>query len=613
MRDDVLEYYEQELAYLRRSGMEFARQYPKVAARLQLEPTRCEDPHVERLLEGLAFLTARVHKRIDDDLPELAQALLDVVHPNATRPLPSMALVQLLPDVEQAQLAGGYTVPVGSPLYLRASGGVTCRFRTTAPTALWPIAVSAVHWVPGDRLGGATAGVGVGAVRVVLRTTVPGLRFAQLELERLRFHLVGEMRVVSMLYELLGARCTAVLVRDPALPAGSAPRRLPATVLEPIGFAPEETLLPTTRRALAGYELLRDYFALPEKFFGFDLCGLSAAVREGTGSEIVLDFVIDRLPVESWRATLERDLDAELVRLGCVPIVNLFPQASEPMQVTQQRLSYRVLPDAYQREHLDVFSVDAVVAVEPSQATPRRFRPLHAYRHGEADGASDECCWFASRKAGTRPGGSGDLWLTFADRDARPVRPPTVALTARLTCTNGELPSRLSLLDDGRDFTMPGSVPVAGIHALVLPTRPAPPAARGAHLWRLVSALSLAQTSLIEDGPLALQALLRLHLHRASASAEQQIQGITALRTSTAHARITSGFDVGYVRGRRVEVELDDAAFTGGSAYLLASVLERFLGLYVSINSFTQLVARTRTRVHPLREWRPRSGWKPLA
>ncbi len=614
MRDEVLEYYEQELAYLRRSGSEFARQYPKVAARLQLEATRCEDPHVERLLEGLAFLTARVHKRLDDDVPEIAQALLDLVHPNATRPLPSMALVQMQPDVEQGQVLDGYVVPRGTGLYTRAANGITCRFRTCQDTTLWPITVERVEWISPDRVPGpADPSPRVGALRVVLATAVPGLRFAQLGLRTLRCHCAGEMRVAGALYELLAARCTRVLVHDddavdPVIHA------LGRDAVTPIGFTPEETMLPTTRRALVGYELLRDYFALPEKFLGVDVRGLDVVVRGDMGARIALTFVVDRWPREEWRAMLERELSREHVALGCTPIVNLFAHASEPVTVTQQRLSYRVVPDAYQREHLEVFSVDEVVAVEPSQPSPRRFRPLHLHRHGALAPQGDECYWFASRKpAPLRPTGGGDVWLAFADRDAAPVRPPVAALTARLTCTNGDLPSRLELLGDGRDFLVAGGAPIAGIRALVLPTAQAPAAARGAHLWRLVSALSLAQVSLIDDGPHALQALLRMHVHHTSAAAEQQIAGLVGVESRAAHARLTSGFDVGFARGRRVELLLDESAFAGGSAYLFASVLEHFLGLYVNVNSFTQVTARARTRTHPLGDWRPRAGWKPLA
>ena len=115
-------------------------------ARLELEPGKCEDPHVERLLEGFAFLTARVQSRIDSDLPEISEALLDVLHPQYVRPIPSMSLVQLHPDPDRV-MAGGHRVKRVSLLYSREVGGAQCRFRTCHDTTLWPVAVTAARWM----------------------------------------------------------------------------------------------------------------------------------------------------------------------------------------------------------------------------------------------------------------------------------------------------------------------------------------------------------------------------------------------------------------------------------------------------------------------------------
>ncbi len=107
MSDDLLPYYNAELAYLREQGAEFAARFPKVAARLQLEAGKCADPHVERLLEGVAFLTARVRRKIDDEFPEITDALLGVLYPHYQRPLPSMTVVQFVPGTPQAAPPGG--------------------------------------------------------------------------------------------------------------------------------------------------------------------------------------------------------------------------------------------------------------------------------------------------------------------------------------------------------------------------------------------------------------------------------------------------------------------------------------------------------------------------
>src|SRR5687768_15676681 len=170
MRDELLHYYERELTFLRRMGAEFAQRYPKVAGRLQLEPTKCEDPHVERLLEGVAFLAARVHLKLDDDFPEISEALLDVVYPHYVRPIPSMSLVEFQLDPEQGKLTTGLRIPRDTVLYSRPVGGKPCRFRTCQDTTLWPVTVAAAQWTSPERLKpGVRAPDAVAALRIELR------------------------------------------------------------------------------------------------------------------------------------------------------------------------------------------------------------------------------------------------------------------------------------------------------------------------------------------------------------------------------------------------------------------------------------------------------------
>src|SRR5512138_1264164 len=152
MRQDLLAYYERELTYLRQLGAEFAEKYPKIASRLQLEPDRCEDPHVERLIEAFAFLAARIHLRMDDDFPEITSALLGVLYPHYLRPIPSMSVVQLHLDPEQAKSPAGLFVPRDSLLYSREVEGVPCKFRTCYDTTLWPISVADAAFTAPERL-----------------------------------------------------------------------------------------------------------------------------------------------------------------------------------------------------------------------------------------------------------------------------------------------------------------------------------------------------------------------------------------------------------------------------------------------------------------------------
>ena len=127
-------------------------------------------------------------------------------------------------------------------------------------------------------------------------------------------------------------------------------------------------------------------------------------------------------------------------------------------------------------------------------------------------------------------------------------------------------------------------------------------------LWRLVSQLSLNYLSLVEEGREALQEILRLYNFSDSAYLEKQIAGILQLASSKHFARVVSENGISFVRGTRVEIEMDEERFVGGGVYLFAAVLEYFLGLYASMNSFSQLVVRTPQRREVLKQWPPRAG-----
>jgi len=280
VRDDLLDYYERELTFLRQMGAEFAEKYPKIASRLQLEADRCEDPHVERLIEGFAFLAGRVHLKIDDEFPEVTEALLGILFPHYTHPIPAMSVVEFHLDPEQGKLTTGLKVPRGSLLYSRPVDGVPCRFRTCYDTTLWPLTVAEAQWTTPDRLQPPVkGGSAVAALRFDL-ACLADVSFDKLALGSLRFYLSGESNLVHALYELLLNNCAQILVRDPANPK-LRPIELPAGSLRSIGFGEDEAMLPYTRRSFAGYRLLQEYFAFPEKFFFIELAGLEALAAAG--------------------------------------------------------------------------------------------------------------------------------------------------------------------------------------------------------------------------------------------------------------------------------------------------------------------------------------------
>jgi type VI secretion system protein ImpG len=613
MRDELLAEYERELSYLRRSGAEFARKYPKIASRLLLEPSKCDDPHVERLLEGFAFLAARIQLRIADDFPELSEALLGVVYPHYVRPLPSMSLVQLRLDPEQGKVAAGYRVPRGTLLYSKPVGGTPCKFQTCYDTTLWPVTVASAKWVSPQSIKPALAGVeAVGLLRLELQCP-PSLGFDKLDLQTLRLHLSAEPTLASTLYELLCNNCPQVVIRD-ATPGSRAKEQvvLPRSAISPVGFAEREGMLPPPRRAFLGYQLLQEYFTFPDKFMFLDVTGFERARGAGFGEKIEVLFPIGPFQRPERRQMLETGITTDTIRLGCTPIVNLFPQTSEPILLSERQPEYLLVPDARRRESIGIFSVDEVVAVSPGAAEPLRYEPLYSYRHGAGEGRSS-LYWHAVRRPqGWRLDEGTDVYLSFADLSGRVVYPDVDAVTARLTCHNGDLPSRLPFGGSGSDFELPGGGVIRQIVTLIKPTPAIQPPLGRPQLWRLISQLSLNYASLVDGGVEGLQELLRLHNFAESPGGEKQIQGILDIQSRRVHSMVETEHGLTFARGHRVEIDFDEEQFAGGGVYLMASVLERFLGLYVSLNSFTILAARTRQRKEIIREWPPRTGWKAL-
>lgn len=628
MKDDLLLYYERELTYLRRLGAEYATRYPKVAARLQLEANKCEDPHVERLLEGFAFLAARVHHRLDDDLPEVSEALLDVLHPQHVRPIPSLSLIEIELDPELGKLPGGHFVPRGSEVQSRAVSGLQCRFRTSYDTTLWPATIAAAEWTAADRAGaGSRAGDAVGAMRIELRA-FDGLNLGKLTvsdvsgadaraatpvgLDALRLHISGESNVADAVYELIVNNCTRVVVRDPDRPA-RAPIVLDASAVKPLGFDENEMLLPYPRRTLAGYALLQELFCFPQKFLFVDVHGVAAALRAlDAGPRAELLFVISPFERADRRQLVEFGITARTFRLGCTPIVNLFEQSGEPMLLTQHTTEYPVVADARRRLEIESWSVETVVGITPGEGEPRSIEPLYGFRHGRSDVAG--VFWHAVRRTSAwRTDRGTELYISFADLSGR-IRPPNAEVASvRLTCFNGDLPSRLPIgVDEKGDFDLTSGGPVRRVLCLVKPTPVIQPPLGKPLLWRLISALSLNHLSLIDDGREALCELLRLHNAGESASGDRQIQGVAGVSSAPAFARVPTEQGLAFARGRRVEIEFDEEFFPGGGMFLFASVLERFLAMHATMNSFVQLGVRSRQRKKIVREWQPRAGIRTL-
>jgi type VI secretion system protein ImpG len=612
MRDDLLLYYERELTYLREMGAQFAEKYPKIAARLMIEESKeSEDPHVERLLESFAFLSARVHLKLDDDFPEITEALLGLVYPHFIRPIPSMSIVEFRLDMERGKLTTGMKIDRGTTLYSRPVGGVPCKFRTCFDATLWPVAVTAAEWKsPGQLNPPLRAPDAAAALRLVVNSA-PDAPLPKLGLDCLRFHLTGENNLVHALYELLCSKLTRIVVRDPANPKVP-PVTLPASSVRPVGFAEDEGMAPYPLRSHIGYRILQEFFAFPSKFLFLDVAGLDAAWSAGFRNSAELIFLFSSAGDEERAQRLEMGVSPRTFRLGCVPIVNLFPQTADPILLDQRKYEYQIRPDIRRPTAVEVFSIDEVGSIDADTREVVTYRPFYSYRQ-ETGVAGNECYWIANRRVSSRLNDdASDMYISLVDRSGRTAFPELDTLTVRTTCTNRNLPARLPFGNEDGDFELEGGANIKSIVALTKPTLPLRPPASKMALWRLISHLSLNHLSLVADGRDALQQILRLYDFTDSPFAQKMIEGIADLKSRPHFAPIVSENGVTFARGIRVELELDEEQFVGGGVYLFASVIERFLALYATLNSFTQLSARTRQRKEAIREWPPRAGQKIL-
>ncbi len=610
MRDDLLFHYERELTYLRFLGAEFAKKYPKVASRLMLEAGKCDDPHVERLLEGFALLAARVYMKIDDDFPEIVGSLFSILYPHYLRPMPSASIVQFHLDPEQGKLMAGLNVPKDSLLYSPPVNGTPCKFRTCFDTVLWPVEVKDADWRSCDRVQPPLqVPSAVAALRMELHC-LPDVRFSKLSLRTLRIFLQGDGTVVHSLIELLCNNCVQIVARDLSAPLRKVVTLGPGS-LRQVGFDHNEGLVPFPRRSFWGYRLLQEYFTFPEKFCFLDLSGFEKIAEADFGEKIEILFFLSEFERSDRRQMLELGVSKNTFRLGCSPVINLFKQVAEPILMEQKKFDYRIIPDARREQALDIFSVEEVVGVMSGGAETIVYEPFYSYRHSA--GQTTKTFYHTTRNPSVwRADKGSDVHINFVDLTGEKLTPDRDSITIRLLCTNGDLPARLPFGNEEGDFQLESGGPITRIVALTKPTDPLQPPSGHGLLWRLISQQSLNYLSLVSEGVDAFREILRLHNFAGALAVEKQIDGILNLKSGPHFARLSSEHGITFARGTRVEIEMDEEQFAGTGAYTFSSVLDVFLGLYTSMNSFSQLIVRTRQRKRILKQWPPRSGQKIL-
>lgn len=607
----LLRYYNRELQHIREMGAEFAREYPKIAGRLGLEGFECADPYVERLLEGFAFLAARVQLKLDAQYPVFTQHLLEMVYPHFLAPVPSMVVAQLNPDTGESGLVNGHTVPRGSALLSQTGYDerTACEYRTAHAVTLWPLQLNEAKYFETPAAvaaAGITAPSGWGA-RAGLRlkfSVTAGAEARALKLDRLPLFVAGADELPKLLYEQLLGNAVGYVVRTRG---GSGPqdRFHDAADIVARGFDDDEALLPYDDRSFSGYRLLQEYFACPERFLFAEFTGLRQSLSRAQGSEFEIVVLFDRSV-----SRLHNAVDKSNFRLFCTPAVNLFPRRSDRIHLQSGRTEYHVLADRTRPMDFEVHSVSQVDGYGDRQEPELRFLPFYG---------GDERSWHDARSAfytvrreprllssrqkreGARSSYVGsELFIALVDAHDAPYATNLRQIGMRLLCTNRDLPLHMPVGKSSTDFNIDSGAPIASIRCVAGPTKPRAATASGDTAWRLLSHLQLNYTSLLGDGDgegaVAIREMLTLYADEFDAGARRQIEGIKTVSSRPVVRRIPVPGPITFGRGLEVTLTCDDGAFEGTGAFLLGSVMQHFFARYVSVNSFTETVLRTLER-----------------
>jgi type VI secretion system protein ImpG len=622
MDPNLLRHYNDELTHLREVGAEFAQEFPKIASRLSLDGLEVTDPYVERLLEGFAFLAARIQLKLDAEHPKLIQHLLETVYPGFLSPVPSMLVARMRPDPLDPNLTKGFTLKRGTALTAELMRGQStrCEFRIAQDVTLWPIEIASVQYfthAPDLPLAHLPVARQLkGGLRIKLKLH-GGLSFRQLRLEHLPFYISAPDDVAFRLHELVLGNTVASFVGSAATHKRPMQGFADADSVQPLGFGDDEALLPETLRGFSGHRLLQELAAMPQRFLFFDVQDLARRLDavEGPEAEIVLLF-------SRGDAALESLVDAGSLALFCTPAVNLFPRRLDRIQLGTGAWEHHVVPDRTRPMDYEVHTLQSVTGHGTAQVAEQKFLPLYASYHDES---RNHGAYFTVRREprllssrqrqdGPRSAYVGqEVFLSLVDPQAAPYREDIRQLSLSALVTNRDLPTLLP--GNATTWTLDAAGPAGRIETLRGPTRPVQRLARGDVGWSLVSLLTLNYLSIAGDDPkraaAALRSLLALHGPEQDVGWSKQVESLQWVEAKSVVRRLPFPGPLTFGCGVEVTALVDELGFQGSSAFLLGQVLSRLFARQASANSFCETVLRSATRGEIYRS-KPRIGDKAV-
>lgn len=606
MDEALLSYYNRELNYIRKSGAEFSEKYPKIAGRLRLDKDIVEDPHVSRLIESFAFLTARIRHSLDDSYPELTEALMGVLYPDYHAPLPSMSIVEfnLLPHLQQK-----VSIPRGEQLRVEGSQGDSCYYKTCADINVLPAEVASSQFyslpvkapiLPDDIQRGKS-------VQSVLKIKIkPSAETEEFDFDedKIQFYVNSQPDIAFALYQALLNNTIGIAIARDAF--DDKPYFLSPDNISACGFDENERMIDFDGRASSAHRLLAEYFLLPQKFLFLQLKQLSGLWEKySTGFEI---FIYS----DDVNTDLIRGVDDRTLMLGCAPVVNLFDSVSDPIQASELGSEVMLRVSEQDAQIADIYRIKEVYAINP-QGERKTIQPFYG-RHMSND---DSAVYWALRREnsawqkGLASHGT-DAYLSFVDMNYQLIQPESDwIINADLVCTNRDQPNQLPFGPDQPPVYFVDGGAGLRISCLTPPTSTVLPQLNDATRWQLVSQLSLQHFS-DKNGLSKLKETLTLYNFNQSKEVTSLIDGIIDLKTEVTTTRILDKGRSAMCQGTHFLLTCDESFYAGNGLYLFGLVVDEFLSQFCAINTFTQLSIKTTKHSRIELEWPPRTGCQPL-
>lgn len=576
----LLRYFQREIDYLRTAGGLFAKNHPKLGRHLDFKGRT--DPHVERLIESFAFLTARIQQEIDRRMPEMARQLLSVLYPHLERPFPSASIAEFKPA---PKLTHGALIPKHTSLI--AKGDVPCRFRTTRDITLWPVNIKGLKIVSqADMLKGcfrAPQPKGEFALKLTLNSAQPDFG----GMIDLFIHLAGE-RSWSLWQEGVAHENPFIVVK-----------RDDKSVFIDNGIIPggwEEPLVDPPLFADASLAFVQEFSHFPKKFSFWKLQHLDKA-KELFAAHGDVDIFI---PLKDGRDLARQPPNLSYFKLGCVPIVNLFRKISDPIRWDHKKVFYRVVPDQRRDRTTEVYSVEKVMGTL-EKGGDFELIPYFSIQHHTAE--SNHVYWLGKRQsAEDRELPGSDMYISFVDLKFQWSEPPTPVMYAHTLCTNrfvaAEIPPDSVLQSEE-------GLPISSITCIYKPSEPAYAPTDGESLWKLISQLASHHLNFAEgaNSLAVLQELMVLHGDgQGTASTLNLIKKMTAKTVVRRRPLERQEAWRGFVEG----VELNLLCKDDPMVFLTTLLLRKLFKTHIHIQSFIEFVLEnedSQSKLHLGHDW----------